>query len=61
MRFLGMVTVDSDLPMKISNDSARSLVKDESDVLGRDFKVIVGLAGCLLRRSLYHVEGLPGI
>ena len=60
LRYLGMVTVDSDLPYII--DKSRSSAFDDSAaaIYKQDFKVNVTIAGTLLRRSLWQTEGLPG-
>ena len=60
LRYLGMATVDSDLPAILSRERAKLYISNESTLYQQDFKVKVALAGTLLRRSLWHTEGLPG-
>ena len=59
-RYMGMVTVEADLPLKLDTTVKREYIKTESQILGEDFVLKVNLSGQLLRRSLWHVEGLPG-
>ena len=60
LRYLGMITVDSDLPYILDKSRATQFVLNESSLYQQDFKVKVALSGALLRRSLWHTEGLPG-
>ena len=53
-RYLGMVDVDSDLPLKVTPQNAVEHIQAEKDIFKEDFKLKVGLAGNLLRRSLWH-------
>ena len=60
-RYMGLVTVDANLPGKLDVTVKREYIKTESQILKEDFVLKVNLSGQLLRRSLWHLEGLPGL
>jgi hypothetical protein len=61
LEFLGYVLDEQDLPMVCNNILAKRYIDDEKTNLKEDFVLQVAMAGHLLRRALWHLEGIPGV
>ena len=57
LMFIGMITTESDVPMKVDATRASAYVEGESERYAADFKVEVVVAGLLLRRVLLGFGG----
>ena len=61
LEYLGYVLEEQDLPMTITSTTAARYIDEEKTNLKEDFTLQIALAGHLLRRALWHLEGLPGV
>ena len=57
---LGLLTSEDELPFKASVEHLTMILEDDSNFLGEVMAFACPLAGLLLRRVLWHQEGLPG-
>ena len=57
---LGCTTSDTDVPMDAPAAYFKLLLDEDSEFLGEAMDFALPLAGLLLRRALWHQEGLPG-
>ena len=57
---LGMTTSDTDIPIGVDVAFFKLLIEEDSLFLNEIMNFALPLAGLLLRRALWHQEGLPG-
>ena len=61
-RYLGLIVEDSDLPLKtLDKGKMKRILEDDSTWLSVIFDAATCVAYCLVRRALWHQEGLPGL
>jgi hypothetical protein len=61
VRKLGFVIMAGDLPILMTDQIQKQLISEESEYFKKWFGFQCALAGCQLRRVLWHQEGLPGV